>query len=1609
MGASEGDLLELMSGQLGIWNAQKLAPDNPIYNIAECIEIRGDLKVDLFVEALRRTIDEADAYHLRFREKAGIPFLFIDRSYEFPIDVVDLTGAADPRSDAEQWMQRDARRPVDLFNEPLYVQVVFKLGQSHFIWYQRTHHLAIDGYSGVVMAGRVAQIYAALLEGRQDDDAALEPLSVLMESDIAYRESEDFDRDREFWLETLSDLLEDAGPGAHRFRDLPDAPIRHTEEVGADEAKGLKASARRLKTSLAGLLITAAGVYQHRVTGARDVVVAVPVLGRVGKRELGIPGLTANLLPIRLTIDPGTSVADLVRQASKRIREGLRHQRYRYEDIHRDLNRIDSAPLCGLYINVMSFAYPLAFGDCVTTVRNIVPGPIDDLGIDVYDRSADGAIQIAVGANRDLHDSDAVRDISRRFKKVVDWIAAASPADVVGQVELLGAGERRRVLVEWNDTAGGVPAGTLAGLFEVQVGRSPGAVAVVFEGVEVSYAELDVRANRLARLLMGRGVGPESVVGVALERGVDLLVALLGVLKAGGAYLPVDPGLPRERVEFMLADAGAVCVVTPEVVGESAGFEGGPVGERSVLPSHPAYVIYTSGSTGVPKGVVVSHEGVVNRLVWMQERFGLVAGERVLQKTPFGFDVSVWELFWPLLTGGVLVVARPGGHRDPGYVAELMAEQRVSTVHFVPSMLEVFLRERDVAVGCGGLRRVVCSGEALPAVVVERFFEVFEGVELHNLYGPTEASVDVTAWQCAPGEGSVPIGRPITNTKTFVLDGALRPVPVGVVGELYLAGVQLARGYVGRPGLTAERFVANPYTGTGERMYRTGDLVRWSADGALEYLGRADDQVKIRGFRIEPGEVQAVVAGHPQVAQAAVVVREDAQGDTRLVAYVVPEADSDNGELPDAVRQFASGRVPEYMVPSAVVVLDALPLTVNGKLDRKALPAPEYVSGGGRGPANAREEILCAAFAEVLGLEQVGVEDNFFRLGGNSLLAVTLIERLRTQGVSLEVRAFFQSPTPAGLAAAAGAETLVVPANLIPADAVEITPEMLPLVELSAEEIERIVAGVDGGAANIADIYPLVPLQEGLLFHHLLVGEGEDDAYVTPTVLKFDARARLDAFVDALQRVIDRHDVFRTGVVWEGLREPVQVVRRHAALPVKHVELDPKATDPVAELMAIGGRSMDLREAPLVDVHVAVEPGTGRWLAALRMHHIVRDQTTLAVVLEEVEAFIDGRGGDLAEPLPFRDFVAQTRGGEDRSEHERFFAELLGDVSEPTMPFGLADTHGDGADATHVRVGLEAPLVERVREVSRRLGASPATVLHVAWARTLAAVSGRDDVVFGTVLFGRMNAGAGADRAPGPFMNTLPVRTRVDEVGVLAAVAAMRAQLAGLLQHEHAPLAVAQQASSVPADMPLFTSLFNYRHSGGTGVVTGVGLDDVEMVFARERTNFPLWVAVDDDGEGIGLAVDAVPPVDPEAVTVLLRTALENLVTALEEAMDADSDRPLSSVDVLGAGERRRVLVEWNDTVGEVPAGTLAGLFEVQVGRSPGAVAVVFEGVEVSYAELDVRANRLARLLMGRGVGPESVVAVALERGVDLLVALLGVLKAGGAYLPVDPELPQER
>ncbi|MGW7166704.1 amino acid adenylation domain-containing protein [Streptomyces sp. NPDC054884] len=1599
------------------------------YVLRSVLEFDSRARLDAFLDALQRVVDRHDIFRTSFVwEGLREPVQVVWRQAVLPVEevVLDPT-SADPVAE----LVAAGGLSMDLGRAPLINVHVTARPDGRWLGLVRVHHLVQDHTTLEILLHELEEF----LTGRDDELPKPLPFRDFVAQSRGGTQRSEHER---YFAELVGDVEEPTAPyGVLDARGDGTDMVRDAQLLPPELEGRLREVAGRLGTSVATVMHVAWARVLAAVSGSDDVVFGTVLFGRMnaGAGADRVPGPFMNTLPVRTRTDE-LGVLAAVTAMRGQLAELLEHE-------HAPLSLAQQASAVTgdtpLFTSFLNYRHNTGQGTDweVEGIRLLLSSERTNYPLVVLVDDNGDSISVAVHAVAPI-DSHAVgvlvRTAAANLTAVLEEALDGAPERPLSSVDVLEAGELHRVLSEWNDTATQLPAPLVHELFEDRVARTPDATAIVTNGVAVSYAELDARANRLAHFLVGQGVGAESLVGLCLDRGAEMIAAILAVWKAGAGYLPIDPEQPAERIAFMLRDSRAtLTLTTEEILDDLPAGRGRLVAIDDALtamqlasapataPDVPvkaaqlAYVIYTSGSTGQPKGVAVTHGSLANYVSSVPGRVGFGApGDRYALLQAQATDLGNTVVFASLATGGELHVLDEGAVTDPVAVTAYLTEHRIDHLKAVPSHLAAL----SAAGGLEGVlpaKSLVLGGEAASPGWVADLVAAAGERGVFNHYGPTEATIGVATTRLTAdlvSGGLVPVGTPIANTRFYVLDERLQPVPTGVVGQLYVEGAALARGYVGRAGLTAERFVACPFV-PGARMYRTGDRARWTDSGQLVFAGRTDDQVKVRGFRIEPGEVQAVVAAHPQIAQAAVIAREDTPGETRLVAYLVP-ADGDEGDdaLSASVRQFTALRLPEHMVPTAVVTLAALPLTANGKLDRKALPAPDFAStaGAGRGPATVREEILCAAFAEVLGLESVGVDDDFFTLGGHSLLAVRLVEMLRAQGVSVSVRALFDTPTVASLAESVGARRVVVPENLIPADATVITPEMLPLVDLSAEEVDRVVASVEGGAANVTDVYPLAPLQEGLLFHHLLADGGED-AYVMPAVMEFDSRARLDAFLDALQRVVDRHDIYRTSLEWEGLREPVQVVWRQAVLPVQEVVLDPQTPDPVAELLAAGGLSMDLGRAPLIGVHIAAVPGATPWLALLRVHHMVRDGTALEVLLSEVEAVLAGRAGELPEPLPFRDFVAQARGGVERSEHLRYFTEQLAGVDEPTAPFGLVDVRGDGADVVRDHVVLAPELDVRVRGVARRAGVSPATVMHVAWARVLAAVSGRDDVVFGTVLFGRMNAGAGADRIPGPFLNTLPVRVRMNGLGVLAAVSGMRGQLAELMEHEHAPLVVAQQAAGTAGDTPLFTSILNYRRNTGQDMDErwDGSLEGTRLVFARERTNYPLTVAIADDGHTIGVFVDAVAPIDPGAVGVLVRAAVEGLVSGLEEALDGGPDLPLAAVRVLDEAELHRVLSEWNDTAVEVSESTLPALFDAQVARTPDAVAVVCDGVEVSYAQLDARANRLARLLTGRGVGPESVVAVVMERGVGLITALLAVLKAGGAYLPIDPAYPAER
>ncbi|MFH9197777.1 amino acid adenylation domain-containing protein [Streptomyces anulatus] len=1217
---------------------------------------------------------------------------------------------------------------------------------------------------------------------------------------------------------------------------------------------------------------------------------------------------------------------------------------------------------------------------------------------------APAGLRGSLTATADLFDRETAGRLAGGLRRVLQEMAG-NPRSRIGELDLVDAAERRRVLEEWNDTALPVSGATVPELFEARAARAPEAVALVGGGVELTYGELDARADRLARRLAAeQGVGPESVVAVFMERTPELIVAILAVLKAGGAYLPVDPQYPVQRIVHTLDDARPVCLLTTSLCAPAVpeGCEvpllvlDGPeppeardarAGDRPPppRPQQAAYIIYTSGSTGRPKGVVVSHGGFAN-LSASHARFGVEPGHRVAQFASVGFDNFCSEWTLALLSGAALVIVDQD-RRLGAELAAFLTDQRVTHATLPPAALATM---PDGAIGTDVVLEV--GGEACPPEVVERWSP---GRVMFNTYGPTETTVDATSWRCRPGLGSgtVPIGAPIANTRAYVLDGSLGPVPVGVVGELYVAGAGLARGYLGRPGLTAERFVACPFGEPGERMYRTGDRVRWRADGNLEFVGRTDDQVKIRGFRIEPGEVSAVVAGHPGLRQAAVVVREDAPGDSRLVAYAVPATDSgrtpDEAALAAEVRAFAAERLPGYMVPAAVVVLPELPLTLNGKLDRAALPAPHYTAGTGRGPATAREATLCAAFADVLGLPSVTADDDFFALGGHSLLATRLVNRLRAElGADVPLRALFESPTPAGLAG----------------------------------WLERSAPRSAGGRLTPRTRPAHVPLsfaQQRLWFLSRL--EDQAATYNIPMVMRLSGPLDVAALRSALRDVVTRHESLRT-VFPEHEGTPHQLVLEGDPAHPPFVVTEAAGQELDAALRAASLRPFDLtRDLPLRTELFRVSPG--EHVLLLVMHHITTDGWSTGPLAQDLAAAYGARCGGTAPtwpelPVQYADYALWQReenlpAQDGTAEGLSFWTRELADLPEELdLPYdrprpAVASYRGDTVPLT-----VDAETHAAVVLLARRTGTTVFMVLQAALSALLGRLGGGGDIPLGTPVAGRQDEAL--HDLVGFFANTLVLRTDLSGAPTFEELLArVRAADLAAFAHQSVPFEQVVEAVNPARSLsrsPLFQVMLVMQTIDEYDAFTLPGLTVAVEEGTTGTSKFDLLFSFTEaSANGAADGIDGVVEFATDVFDARTVRSLADRLLVLLKAVVAQPDRRVADADLFTSGERRRVLTEWNDTAAPPPGDRLPEAFERQVARTPEAVAVLDGDVTVTYRELNTRANRLARHMIGRGIGPDRYVAVLLPRSADLIVTFMAVLKTGAAYLPIDPAYPAER
>ncbi|WP_068713714.1 non-ribosomal peptide synthetase [Vibrio tritonius] len=1627
--AHEGDI-PLSLAQQRLWFLAQMEPESQAaYTISGGVRLVGNLSM----MALRQALNDIMQRHGTLRTR-------IDYRDGKAVQVVDPLAGEFPLLVVEQGDNVTFNPHFDLNKGHLVAAQLAKVSDQEHHLFIAIHHVIADGWSMGILISELTQGYQAHLRGQV---AALAPLAIQY-TDFAlwqqhYLSGEQLTAQQEYWVAQLS--------GAPECLTLPSDFVRPMQQqyqgdhvavqLDAQLTQGLHNVAKRHGATLFMTLMASWAALMGRLANQDDVVIGTPVAGRTRTEVEPLIGMFANTQAIRVNVADSLTASDVIAQVKATLVGAQDYQDLPFEQVVEAV-----APSRSLAHNPI---FQVMFG-----LQNLprsefdLPGltvtPIDsDLRSAQFDLSLmlnehEGEISGFLNFATSLFTRATIERYVACWQRLLHALVADSEHLTVAKMLLIDEQEKHTVLEGFNQTEKAYPTETcIQQRIEETVARLPHQVAVQSEQgftlpTELTFAELNAHANQLAHWLVKQGVRPDSRVAVSLERSSELVVALVAILKAGGAYVPMDPGYPEDRLEYMVQDSQPVVLITTnelrsrvgaipasvQVVNFAGELPWASESTQNLDPNalgltsrHLAYIIYTSGSTGKPKGVMNEHCGVVNRLSWMVDDYGFNCDDVILQKTPFSFDVSVWEFFAPLWVGATLVMAKPEGHKDPSYLRELIERRHVSILHFVPPMLQMFLEGTEHP-RCPSLRLMFCSGEALPAETIRRTYQTLPHVELHNLYGPTEAAVDVTQWHC-PRDligDRVSIGSSVANTRMYVLDSQGQPAPLGVAGEIFIGGVQVARGYLNRDDLTAERFVCDPFVADeNATMYKTGDVGRWLADGTIEYQGRNDDQVKIRGFRVELGEISSALKGCTDVLEAVVIAR-GTSANKQLVGYFT----SEQVLSIEAIKAQMGERLPEYMVPAALMQIEAIPLTPNGKMDRKALPEPAeeaFVRRVYVAPQGEQEHLLASLWQQLLGIEQVGRFDSFFELGGHSLLAIQLIENLRRQGWELKIKALFSQPVLADVATSlvAQCQQVVIAENLIPQTCHYITPDLLPLVTLSQKEIDQIAKQVPGGMSNIQDIYPLAPLQEGMLFHHMLATQG--DPYVSRFIQAFTQQESLEKFVSALNQVVARHDILRTAMAWEGLQEPVQVVWRSAEITIQDLVLDGEEDVALAlqRHFAPEFTRMDLHHAPLIQAYRVEDKANGRWLLCLLIHHLCNDHTTLELMVAEVMAILSGKEEQLTPSVPFRQFVARTRMAQEDEVHQAYFRRELAHIDEPCAPFGLLEA--DLAQETQQHIELPDDLAQRIRALVSEQHISAASLFHLAWGIVLSHAVGRNEVVFGTVLFGRMNAGESADKALGMFLNTLPVRLHLQGQSIAHALKATHQTLAELLEHEHAPLSLAQQCSGLPAKTPLFSSMVNYRYQAAADEQNDASFAS-EVIFSEERTSYPVSMNINDHiGAGFSLDVHVERSVGAQRVGQMLITALEQLV--------ADTSAPVESIQVLAQTEREWVLEGFNQTDKAYPTETcIQRRIEETVARLPHQVAVQSEQgftlpTELTFAELNAHANQLAHWLVKLGVRPDSRVAVSLERSSELVVALVAILKAGGAYVPMDPGYPEDR
>ena len=1609
--------LVLSYAQQRLWFLDQLEPNSALYNIPIALRLEGTINIEALEQSLQTIIERHEALRTNFMTVDGEPTPIIHPETTWTVSVVDLSdlSTAEQKTEAQKLAQQQATQPFNLAEEALIRVTLVRLNETEQWLLLCLHHIVSDGWSMGVLLEELAALYQAYAQGQPDP---LIPLPIQY-TDFAiwqreWLQADILQRQLSYWQNQLADASELLVLPTDRPRPAVQTFVGAHQEfrLSVELTSRLNQLSQQQGVTLFMTLLAAFDTLLYRYSGQSDILVGSPIANRNHSEIEGLIGFFVNTLVLRTSIEGNPSFSELLVQVREIAMDAYAHQDLPFEMLvealqpERDLSytplfqvmfalqnqSLSQVELTGLTVSPLEVESQTAKFDLTLSMENRVDGLV---GVWSY--------------STDLFDSETIERMTRHFQTLLEGIVA-NPQEKISQLPILTEVEQKQLLVEWNNTEVDYPQDQcIHQLFEQQVEKTPDAVAIVFEEQQLTYRELNSRANQLAHyLLQNHQIKPDTLIGLCVERSVEMVVGILGILKAGGAYVPLDPDYPSERLSFMLEDAQVSVILTQQQIVKSLTQHQGQVicldsdwetiaqssQDNPVIEtktSNLAYVIYTSGSTGQPKGVMLSHSNLCNHMSWMQATFNLSEKDKVLQKTPFSFDASVWEFYAPLLVGGQLILAQSGGHADPAYLLKVIAQQKVTTVQFVPSLLQMVLEQEGIE-SCHSLQRVFCGGEILSIALQESLFNKLD-VSLHNLYGPTEACIDSTFWNCNPKMSGqvVPIGRPIANAQVYILDSHLQPLPVGVPGELHISGAGLARGYLNRPKLTQEKFISNPFSSEpNSRLYKTGDLARYLPDGNIEFLGRIDNQVKIRGFRIELGEIAAALDKHSDLQSSCVIAREDSPGDKRIVAYIVPQlaAIPTSSEL----RQFLKAQLPDYMVPNAFVVLESLPLTPNGKVDRRALPAPDLSAGLDQyvAPRTPTEEMLAQIWGQVLKAEPVGINDNFFELGGHSLLATQLVSRIRNIfQVELPLRELFASGTVTQLASSIG-------------------------------QLQQQNQGLD--------IPPILPQSEGtelslsyaqqrLWFLDQL--EPNSALYNIPLALRLEGTINISALEQSLQTIIERHEALRTNFMTvDG--EPTPIIHPETTWTVSVVDLtDLSTAEQKTEAQKLAQQQatqpFDLASEPLIRVTLVRLNETEQWLL-LCLHHIVSDGWSMGVLLEELaalyQAYAQGQPDPLTPlPIQYTDFAIWQREwlqAEILQRQLSYWQNQLADAPELlVLPTDRPRPAVQTFVGAHQEFRLSVELTSRLNQLSQQQGVTLFMTLLAAFDTLLYRYSGQSDILVGSPIANRNHSEI--EGLIGFFVNTLVLRTSIEGNPSFSELLVQVREIAmDAYAHQDLPFEMLVEALQPERDLsytPLFQVMFALQNQTlSQANLKGLTVSPIKV--ESQTAKFDLTLSMENRVDGL-VGVWSYSTDLFDASTIDRMTG--NFVTLLEGIV-ANPQQQVGQLPLLTEVEQRQLLVDWNDIqVDYAQDKCIHQLFEAQVEKTPDAVAVVFEEQQLTYRELNSRANQLAHYLQSLGVTSDVLVGLCVERSVEMIVGILAILKAGGAYVPLDPDYPQER